>query len=99
MRALEDESEYPEHDKLMAVKDESQAIGEFIESVNGLRLCEVDDRGRWWPTSRAINKILADHFGIDLDVLEDEKRAMLETQRLHNVQHRRLEGFRAEGKA
>lgn len=28
-------SDYPEHDKLAAVKDETQAAGEFIEWLNG----------------------------------------------------------------
>lgn len=36
-------SDYPEHDKLMAVKDESQTIGEFLDWLPGgtdLRVCE-----------------------------------------------------------
>lgn len=33
-------SEYPEHEKLMKVKDESEAIGDFLEG-SGYTLCKV----------------------------------------------------------
>jgi len=87
-------SDYPEHDKLSAVKDASQAIGEFIETA-GYTLCELrtfieplDDepngktyetRPRLAPVNKSIQVILADYYGIDLDKIEAEKRAMLDT--------------------
>jgi hypothetical protein len=37
-------SDYPEHDKLSAVKDASQAIGEFIE-FSGYTLCQWREAG------------------------------------------------------
>ena len=42
-------AEYPEHEKLMKVKDESQVIGEFLEGC-GYTLCEFQpeaDEPRW----------------------------------------------------
>lgn len=125
------ETTYPEHEKLRAVSDLSQAIGEFIEAseMRGLHLCEVattiechfvswetrdgaplrrcvngvlvdhegDEIGdcsdcdgtgevertepRYYPTGRTITSLLAEHFDIDLNVIEAEKRAMLESLR------------------
>lgn len=72
---------YPEHAKLAAVKDHSQAIGEFIEFC-GYTLCEYDEgEPQWRPVQRSIERLLADYFDIDLDVIEAEKRAMLEALR------------------
>lgn len=84
-------SDYPEHDKLSAVSDESQTIGAFLDT-SGYTLCEwkedidqCEDCGEehsgFVPVPGSINKILAKHFGIDLDVLEAEKRAMLDAIR------------------
>lgn len=49
--------------------------------------CEDHDRGNpnlLYPTSRRREALLADHFGIDLKVLEQEKRAMLDALRRAN---------------
>lgn len=74
-------SDYPEHDKVKAIQDESQAIGAFLDN-SGYTLCEVDaDLNRFVPIYRSIERILADYFGIDLDELEREKRAMLDSLR------------------
>jgi hypothetical protein len=72
-------TKYPEHDKLAAVKDKSRAIGEFLERAyrEGVRLCEADDEG-WIPLGERIEATLARYFEIDLQRLEDEKRAMLD---------------------
>lgn len=114
-------TEYPEHEKLQAIKDESQAIGEFIED-GPYTLCEwknSPDVPRWidsrtgtdktphhrdvspfathsvanpdwfdegyYPIHKSINQILADHFDIDLDKIEREKRAMLDELRKANA--------------
>ncbi len=74
---------HPEHDKLMLVKDRSQAVGEFMEwlAEQGLFICE---RGRFDDlhlTGRNREQLLADFFEIDLNVIEAEKRAMLEQLR------------------
>ena len=76
-------SEYPEHDKLEAVMEQSQAIGEFIDCNDKYVLAEWMEvegfRGpRLVPVSRPINDILAEYFGIDMRTLESEKRAMLD---------------------
>jgi hypothetical protein len=80
-------SDYPEHDKLQAVKIESQAIGEFLD-LNDQGIVAArwgdesvgDNPNRLYPV-HGIEKILAKHFGIDLTVLEAEKRTMLESLR------------------
>lgn len=52
----------------------SQAIGEFLE-FSGYELCEFE------PVPWRIEVIVAKCFEIDLDVLEQEKQAMLEELR------------------
>ena len=84
-------SDYPEHQKLRAVKDKSQCVGEFIEWLGeqGIMLCCNDGQvGMYpinWPITESRNKLLARFFGIDLNRLEDEKLAMLDEQRALNV--------------
>lgn len=70
------EEDYPEHVKMMAVRDQSQAIGEFLD--NSRYVLAVPDRhDRLQGVSTPINQILANYFGIDLDKIEEEKRAMI----------------------
>lgn len=74
-------SAYPEHEKLAAVKDQSQAIGEFLDWLNGdgVHLARWDEEwDRYFPVHESINALLARRFGIDLDRIEAEKRAMLD---------------------
>lgn len=77
-------SDYPEHDKLVAVKDESQAVGEFLTTC-GYALCEwveaEDEPNGYYPVAMSIERILAKHYGIDLGKIEKEKRQMLEALR------------------
>ena len=74
---------YPEHEKLRAVRDTSQVIGAFIEWL--------EETGRtvakWMPhygdnalqpECAKTEALLAEYFGIDLQRLEAEKRAMVE---------------------
>jgi len=92
---------YPEYEKLKAISDKSQAIGDFLEWTRGT-LCEVhhhskDCRGRgrvpecglsegeFTPIRRSIIDQLAEHFEIDQQRLEDEKRAMLDELRSANA--------------
>lgn len=143
------EEKYPEHEKMEAVKADSQTIGEFLEWLfsNGQELCVWRDEGnngesfyiehvigengicnrcgddrhcrhvhfsvgtivyedgagycspninfpdrkknakhRSWgegfvPINRNIEKTLAEYFEIDLNKINDEKRAMLESLR------------------
>lgn len=73
-------SEYPQHEKLKAVKDQSQAIGEFLEWLNekDFVVAKFDARNcMLYQEYLAMDRILAEHFEIDLNALEAEKRAML----------------------
>ncbi len=87
--------EHPEHAKLEAVKDQSQAIGDFLEWLGNDRpdgpifLCErrrdVEIDNIWVPTGASAEKLLAEYFDIDTKKLEAEKRAILEAQRKANA--------------
>lgn len=85
--------ETPEHDKLRAVKDRSQACGEFLDWLrdHGYVLCERAEE-ELVPAFKRTEQILAEFFEIDLDALEREKREMLAELR---VGHAR-EGIRRE---
>lgn len=76
---------YPEHEKMQAVLQESQAIGQFIDSTPYVlaeyREIEGYREAQLVPMTRSIERILAEHFGIDLGVIETEKRAMLDSLR------------------
>lgn len=101
------DNEYPEHEKLHKIKDESWAIGEFLEWLPtiGIHLAQWVCPGHLKPFTldewfhdtsdecdnpllvyahKHVETLLAEHFKIDLDVLETEKRAMLEAQRALN---------------
>lgn len=71
---------YPEHEKMSKIKDESQAQGEFIEWLQSkgfvLMYWDTDD-DTWQYDHRPIRARLAEYHKIDLDKLEQEKRAML----------------------
>lgn len=71
--------EFPEHAKLRVVQPLSQACGAFLDWLEeqGLSICEMDASGTRWPVQRSKERLLAEHFDIDLNKLEAEKRAML----------------------
>ena len=77
---------YPEHDKLSAIKDKSQAIGEFLEWLDyekNYRVCSLCESSDGWreeysPIFTSNEKLLAEFFCIDLKKLEQEKRKMLD---------------------
>ena len=77
-------SDTPQHDKLKEIQPLSQAIGEFLDwaSERGWRLAEWEKDRVWddrmYPIQLGTTDLLALHFGIDLNALEDEKRTMLE---------------------
>lgn len=88
--------DYPEHAKLAAIQPMSQAIGEFLEASD-YHLAEWvtfegNDRETLVIVHKPMNEILADHFGIDLRVIEQEKRAMLNSQRDLNAAHEAAKG-------
>lgn len=85
-------NDYPEHDRLSAVADESQAIGAFLDwltSEAGYRIIRwVDDPDYNEPVPvgwDGITKTLARYFNIDLVKIEREKEQMLERLRAAQV--------------
>lgn len=79
---------YPEHTKQAAVLEESQAIGQFLDEgpyvLAEYVAFEDHDHETLVPVSKPIQQVLAEHFGIDLDAIEREKRRMLESMREMN---------------
>lgn len=72
----------PELDKMIACKDRSQIIGEFLEwlgtSSEPICLCYYDeDMKEYCDVSTPINSILAEYFGIDENKCEKERQAIL----------------------
>ena len=90
-------TKYPEHEKLRKIRDKSQAIGEFLDNLTtqGFYLCTLHKGrgfgpgGEFFPVTTPVQEILADYFEIDLNKLEDEKRALLaECRSLHHEETR-----------
>lgn len=82
--------ETPELNKLIQVSGDSQEIGQFLEWLNeiGYRLCLYDhDEEAYLPTFESINGLLSRYFGVDLDKVETERRAVLEYARALNADH------------
>lgn len=72
---------YPEHEKVVRHKVESQAAGEFLEwltSEAGYSLVTFDHRGRALMVNKSVGQLLAQWLNIDTDRLEAEKQAMLD---------------------
>jgi len=82
-------SDYPEHDRLKEIQEESQCIGEFLDTC-GYTLAKwskephLVDYAELVPVGN-IPDILAEYFNIDQNKLEAEKRAALERMRAANV--------------
>lgn len=81
--------EYPEHQKLLAAKPRSEVIGAFIEwlPTQNLWFCKVhvhdEDCTKFCEARHdyygvTVEALLARYFEIDLNVIETEKRAMLD---------------------
>ena len=77
---------YPEHEKLAKIKDQSQAIGEFLEWLNFEKKMWLGeyDRDTLIPARYDTVRLLAEFFDINQKLLEEEKREMLEELRKHN---------------
>lgn len=76
----------PECDKLLAVRDKSQLLGEFIEwlSENDMSICDKSLDVVCEPLNHDIEKLLARFFNIDLAKVEVERREVLAYCRLVN---------------
>lgn len=97
-------SAYPEHDRMRAISDQSQTVGEFVEWLSSdkrIRLATYPDcisdtadhvcgagdcvkSQHLYTVDTPIEKLLAEFFDIDLDTIEAEKRAMLDSLRAAN---------------
>jgi len=77
-------SDYPEHEKLRAVREQAQSIGEFLEwahAERGWQLASYHEIGELAPVGESRERMFAAYFEIDLVKLEAEKCAMLEKVR------------------
>ena len=79
-------SDYPEHDKLREVAEQTQAIGEFIEWLEGkgIFLARYVDGSNFPRHVHGFRDLLAEWAGIDENKLEAEKRQMLASLRTAN---------------
>lgn len=71
---------YPEHTKQSAVLHDAEIIGQFIDGTEYVLAQYVQFDGYFEPSLvpvHGVEKVLAAYFGIDLDKIEAEKRAML----------------------
>lgn len=87
-------SEYPEHEKLAAISDKSQAIGEFLDwlfntakyslsKVQSMPSGETKNVPHW----PSIENLLGQYFHIDQDRINAEKEKMLAKLRVqHTIQ-------------
>lgn len=72
----------PECDKMLAVKDKSQEVGEFLSWLTGqgIELFQFhDEQEEYLPISLSNEDLLATYFGVDLVKAEQEKRAILKS--------------------
>jgi len=74
--------ETPELEKMRGVREESQKIGQFLDWLRGegMQIVDGDDE----PLYLSIEQLLAKYFEIDLEKVEEERRALLAYQRALN---------------
>ena len=76
-----------ELEKMKHCQNESQAIGQFIEWLQEqeMDICEwtnqTSEFGEFFPTSKTIEQLLAEYFGINLNKAEEERLKILEEYR------------------
>ena len=75
-----DEKFEKECDKMLAVRDESHTLSMFLDWLidQGIRLARYDDDDRLCPIIKTFERLLAEYFEIDLDKVEEERRALLD---------------------
>jgi hypothetical protein len=77
----------PELDKLRAIAEISQKIGEFLEwlqSEKHYTIAEWTDAETLQPVGRSIENLLAEYFNINLFTVDKEKQAILDEFRRRN---------------
>lgn len=77
--------QYTECEKMQKVQKESQIIGEFLEWLGSekeysiCKFCEYENReGSYYPVQLDKEQLLAEFFEVDLNKVEEERRAILE---------------------
>jgi len=79
---MSDYPKTPELDRLHKVSDESQRIGAFLDWLQnecGIVFCKYHQRREYpLPDHTSIEQWLAKYFGIDLNKVESERRALLD---------------------
>lgn len=74
---------YPEHEKLSNIQQQSQFLGEFMEYIQSknIVLAQYGEFDRLYPINKSINIFLAEMFNIDLKKIDEEKNQMIEELR------------------
>lgn len=86
----------PECEKLLKVSHISQSIGEFIEwllNERGYVLAEWNENDELFPVHPDIEKLLAEYFQIDLNKIENERRAILRALRARSGKEQVQDGY------
>jgi len=74
-------SDYPEHQKMGAIKEQSQTIGEFLDWLfsKGVILAHYQGQlDELMPRDMNITNLLAAYFNIDLEKIEEERQQMID---------------------
>lgn len=77
---------YPEHDKLDKINENIDAIHTIVNFLEDLLeknivLCKAYNEYEFSPITTPPSKLVADHFGINLVKLEEEKQDMVKKVR------------------
>jgi hypothetical protein len=81
----------PECDKIGAIQERSQPMGEFIDWLlhGDYHICTMeeglDGAVVFRPVYKNVTQWLAEMFDIDLDKVDEEKRAVLQYVRMQNT--------------
>ena len=86
-----------QHKKIQDLNGANQHIGcfiDFLREEKDMILAErvhddLWDTARLVPITQGLEKLMAEYFEIDMDVLEDEKRFLLKEQMKLNEQKRK----------
>lgn len=85
---MTDDSKYPELEKMRSVRGESRLLTEFVDWLedHNMRICvrtasQSVYSSPYEPIPENYEKLFARFFAIDLEKVEDERRAMLEALR------------------
>jgi hypothetical protein len=82
----------PECDKIIAHKIENQTLSAFVDwlNENGYAICSLEytdgfPKEQYPPIHKDYEHLFAEYFNIDLNICEQERRAILEAIRGDNL--------------